>query len=676
MADEQTLSIKIKIDADTKKLTVVEGDLKTFEAAVKQADNAAGNAGAGMTDMEGGLKALGAPLGVDIAAFTGVAGAIGLVGATIAVGISKWEEEQKLNREVAVVVNGLGLSYDKLKSSIDENLESLSANTRFTGEETKKSFATALKYTGDTTQAYRLLQIAQNTAVASNKSLTEVMDIFGSAMKGGERSTRTLYDAFGKLGVQGKTVSEMIENLGQTNTNTAKTEESLEKTGTELKEAWEDTASAIGGQLLPSLVELGDFIKPFVIGLTTAINLVIVLFLAAIDRAVLGVRLLKDVFTLNFKDIAKATQEHIAKESKRLEDFNTSVIKAADRMNTDKKKMDKDYGKFKADTLKGMLGDEKQFSQDKDELARKLDKIQQENAKDSYTDRMALLDAEVVKYRAAGAKESDILAYYAAEKTRITFDEDSRRTKAKKELEGIEADKAKKTAAGQVELLRSAYEADLGNYKTQLNNKELTQEEYDAIRLAREQQLATNITAVWQAEFEAQMGILSGFMGSLTTAFGEATAIGKTAAIAQATMDTYAAANKALATYPPPFGFIAAGTAVVSGLANVAKISSVPMMAEGGIVDKATMVVAGERGREAIIPLDSMKGKSILSGAGGGAVNIQAINIQFPNVSNFSDWLAADPKVIKDVVEKKILQAFNQLAKEGKMSPVSKVKNI
>jgi len=58
--------------------------------------------------------------------------------------------------------------------------------------------------------------------------------------------------------------------------------------------------------------------------------------------------------------------------------------------------------------------------------------------------------------------------------------------------------------------------------------------------------------------------------------------------IAQAIGDTYAAANRALATLPPPFGAIAAAAAVAQGLANVARIAStrIESRAEGGPVDR------------------------------------------------------------------------------------------
>ena len=67
--------------------------------------------------------------------------------------------------------------------------------------------------------------------------------------------------------------------------------------------------------------------------------------------------------------------------------------------------------------------------------------------------------------------------------------------------------------------------------------------------------------------------------------FGEQTAAYKILASTQAVIDTYRAANTALATIPPPGGQIIAAVNIAAGLANVAKINaqSVPSFAEGVI---------------------------------------------------------------------------------------------
>jgi hypothetical protein len=62
-------------------------------------------------------------------------------------------------------------------------------------------------------------------------------------------------------------------------------------------------------------------------------------------------------------------------------------------------------------------------------------------------------------------------------------------------------------------------------------------------------------------------------------------AIGKTAAIAQATIDTWGGANKAMNSgIPFPLNLAAAAAIVTAGLANVAQIAGVPGFAAGGVV--------------------------------------------------------------------------------------------
>lgn len=74
---------------------------------------------------------------------------------------------------------------------------------------------------------------------------------------------------------------------------------------------------------------------------------------------------------------------------------------------------------------------------------------------------------------------------------------------------------------------------------------------------------------------EAQAAIVSKSLGEVASLFKKSSIAYKTFAIAQAFIDTYRAADLALATYPPPFGAIAAATSIAVGLANVAKIQEI-----------------------------------------------------------------------------------------------------
>lgn len=85
-----------------------------------------------------------------------------------------------------------------------------------------------------------------------------------------------------------------------------------------------------------------------------------------------------------------------------------------------------------------------------------------------------------------------------------------------------------------------------------------------------------------QENHDATVDALSATFGAAASIFKENTIAYKTFAIAQATIDTYKAANMALASAPPPFNFILMGATIAAGIANVSKIAGA--FANGGIV--------------------------------------------------------------------------------------------
>ena len=98
-------------------------------------------------------------------------------------------------------------------------------------------------------------------------------------------------------------------------------------------------------------------------------------------------------------------------------------------------------------------------------------------------------------------------------------------------------------------------------------------------------------------------------------------AVGKAAAITQIAIDTPVAISKALAAFPPPFNFAAAGAVGIAMAAQAARIAGVPL-AEGGVVlprPGGTQAIIGEAGQaEAVIPLDKFGGGG---GFGGNTIN-------------------------------------------------------
>ena len=128
--------------------------------------------------------------------------------------------------------------------------------------------------------------------------------------------------------------------------------------------------------------------------------------------------------------------------------------------------------------------------------------------------------------------------------------------------------------------------------------------------------------------------------------------------IANAIMNTYMAATKAMASYPFPFSLIAAGAAVAMGLAQVAQIRSQQYSgrALGGPVMGGTPYMVGESGPELFTPstTGSITRNSDLGG--GGPVNV-TFNIMANDTAGFDDLLLSRRGLIRSVISDAMLES-------------------
>lgn len=130
---------------------------------------------------------------------------------------------------------------------------------------------------------------------------------------------------------------------------------------------------------------------------------------------------------------------------------------------------------------------------------------------------------------------------------------------------------------------------------------------------------------------------------NVKSAASENTALYKAAAITEATISTYLAATKALATGGPILGPILAASTIALGLANVAKISSA--REQGGQLSAGQASTIAERGKpEVIMPAGASRVrtaqqmKEIMGQNGGstGPANISIINNTSAQIGNTS----------------------------------------
>jgi hypothetical protein len=124
---------------------------------------------------------------------------------------------------------------------------------------------------------------------------------------------------------------------------------------------------------------------------------------------------------------------------------------------------------------------------------------------------------------------------------------------------------------------------------------------------------------------------------------------------ALAIMNTYTAATKALATYPPPFNFIAAAAVVASGLAQVATIQSQQYSGRrfGGPVTGGSSFMVGEAGPEVFTP--STNGTISQPGE---LDSEKTVNINFTvnaiDAQSFSDTLLEQRNTIVSIVNEAV----------------------
>lgn len=158
-----------------------------------------------------------------------------------------------------------------------------------------------------------------------------------------------------------------------------------------------------------------------------------------------------------------------------------------------------------------------------------------------------------------------------------------------------------------------------------------------------------------KTSFALEQGAL--LFGALGAQNKKAFELAKAFNIANAIMNTYMGATKALASYPPPFNFIAAAAVVGLGLAQVAQIRSQQYSgrALGGPVMGGVPYMVGESGPELFTP--STTGSITRNGdlQGGAPVNVE-FTIVANDTQGFDALLSSRKGVIQQIISDAMLE--------------------
>ncbi|MDM1441924.1 phage tail tape measure protein [Myroides odoratimimus] len=134
-----------------------------------------------------------------------------------------------------------------------------------------------------------------------------------------------------------------------------------------------------------------------------------------------------------------------------------------------------------------------------------------------------------------------------------------------------------------------------------IKRKYANQREGIEIGLADKERQISEAKVKKEKELQDQkLGVIKGAFNTASEMFNQGSGAWKATKIAETTIDTYQAASKALAAYPPPFSYIAMGVSIAAGLKNVQKIVStkvpeMPTYYYGGFTSGTPQNLGGDK---------------------------------------------------------------------------------
>lgn len=381
--------------------------------------------------------------------------------------------------------------------------------------------------------------------------------------------------------------------------------------------------------------------------------------------------LVSDAALQGAKDILDSTikDENAKKEQIRLYEEMTSVLDSqrdSINANTEANK------KLGQEQVKAA---EEAYKADKDRIAKEEELRKQ--AEQAEKDRIKRMNDFIVNAREERFKRiSEIVALETAEEQAELIVRQQKAYDA--QLTAIDTE---------LSLLDGKNQAELEKIRELEEQKRVIREEFDAYNasidaLQEEQKIIASDADIARAKhvaelkahyasatYQAQIQTLSNLATFQNAKTKELAAVGKAAAIAQAYMDTYRAANLAIATVPPPWGYALAASSTALGLANVAQISGVQLAVgtgyvphdmdarihEGEIVTPAPFSASLRSGELAMVNPSALAGSS----GGGGDINV---------------YLTVEGDVIGDTSENLITgihDGMNEMIAQGRLTPIA-----
>jgi len=535
----------------------------------------------------------------------------------------------------------------QFKDILQKGSIELMAEYGFTVEETNKALFDYISATGDAAGAIDFLNESAKVAIGGSSTLSAVVDGATNIMGAyGDKagSTTEILNSFFAAQVKGKTTVELLaESVGKVASVAASADIPI----SELMATFASSTKFVGGteESATALANvINALIKPSVQAKQTFSDLGIETGITAVKQDGLLNKLLEvaaayegnnDVLTelipniRAFRGIAGLSSEAIREIEKNITDLNDTQLSSLlvqdafnEKMATGERKSKIAAGSWKALMIEIGGGESifKKIGNDiRDSWIASLD---------SATKKLQLFKITIQRLLDTFRKEEnkradDLIKEYAGVNDKIIEDEKittielteeeklrqallenirkkaaARRTKEERETA---AAAAIEQAARDLQIAKDNATIEIERFKALVNEKK----DYE-IKIANERgeetlgirkRYAAAEAEIDKLTIDTKLALATGFAANIATIFGENTAIGKAAAVAETTINTYAsatAAYKALASVPlvgPVLGAAAAAAAIAAGIANVKKIlavkSGLPGDTGGGVMPTA-----------------------------------------------------------------------------------------
>lgn len=536
---------------------------------------------------------------------------------------------------------------------IASNLSMLSSLTRLNSEGLKQAQKSAIDLSAalgiDLDTATSMVAKGINGNDMAFKKLGISMNLTGDATQNLANLTSTLNDRFGgSAASKMQTFSgalfsikdaygDMFKEMAKSVTQNEVVIAIMNKIGeifSRVSEYIKNNASTIRDRLGGALIEVIDIMQGVVTGAKyffQILNAGFQLILLPIRNVIDGFQALKEAASLNFEGVKKE-----------LGDMGENYTKVFSSM--------ADIGSESAvfDGIKNGLGEIKGAAQSAFDtmVGKPIEAAKSQEALGNAivkTSSLSKEQSEILKSFAEGlAQQNQAVSANYAFSNQILAENNAQKMAMIGEDYAAQITAQQEFFALQQELRDSQYVSEQEQLLQARNNNLVTEQQYNDAKLALAQKYAMDNakqqTAVTQFNAQQEKTRADNFKGTMSTIASlsssgnkELAAIGKAAAITNATIDGYAAVQKALASAPPPFNFALAGLVGAATAANVAKIAgvglaggidSVPSSASGGNNGDnfPAVLKAGER----VVPSETNQDlkEFLAKQQGGGQVNI------------------------------------------------------